>query len=142
MELKRPFGVTDLLSERTARTIFDRCNELLRTPEFSTQGWLRQFGVALVCTTNDPADSLDDHHALAQRIDPETRVVPTWRPDAALAIEDAASFNDWIARLQAAAEMPITRFRRFARSARPASRCISRSRLPRIGSRPRADLRG
>jgi glucuronate isomerase len=110
MELKRPFGVTDLLSERTARAIFDRCNELLRTPEFSTQGLLRQFGVAVVCTTDDPADSLDDHHALAQRFEPETRVVPTWRPDAALAIEDPTSFNHWIARLQAAAGLSITRF--------------------------------
>jgi len=85
LELKRPFGITDLLSDRTAGAIYDRCNELLQTPEFSTQGLLRQFRVAVVCTTDDPADSLEHHHALAQRADPDTRVVPTWRPDAALA---------------------------------------------------------
>jgi glucuronate isomerase len=110
MELKRPFGVLELLDERRARAIFDRCNELLRTPEFTTQGLLRQFRVAVVCTTDDPADSLDHHHALARREDPATRVVPTWRPDAALAIEDADVFNQWIARLEAAAEMSIGSF--------------------------------
>jgi glucuronate isomerase len=110
MELKRPFGVAELLDERSARAIFDRCNELLRTPEFTTQGLLRQFRVAVVCTTDDPADSLDHHHALARREDPATRVVPTWRPDAALAVEDANAFNQWIARLEAAAEMSIGSF--------------------------------
>ena len=85
-------------------------HELLRTPEFTTQGLLRQFRVAVVCTTDDPADSLDHHHALARREDPATRVVPTWRPDAALAVEDANAFNQWIARLEAAADMSIGSF--------------------------------
>jgi glucuronate isomerase len=107
MELKRPFGVTELLSERNARTTFDRCNELLQTPEFTTLGLLRQFGVAVVCTTDDPADSLEHHEALAKRTNAETRVVPTWRPDAALGIEDPVAFNRWIARLEAASGVSI-----------------------------------
>jgi glucuronate isomerase len=110
MELKRPFGVTGLLCEGTARATFDRCNELLRAPDFSAQGLLRQFGVAVVCTTDDPADSLEHHHALARRDNPATRVVPTWRPDAALAIDDSIAFNNWIARLEAAADMSIDTF--------------------------------
>ncbi len=109
LELKRPFGITELLSERTARTIYDRCNEQLKTPPFSTQGLLRQFNVAVVCTTDDPADSLDHHHALAKRADPDTRVVPTWRPDAALAIEDPVAFNAWLERLEGAAGLSITK---------------------------------
>ncbi|HXA19513.1 MAG TPA: glucuronate isomerase [Thermoanaerobaculia bacterium] len=112
-ELKRPFGVTDLLSGQTARAIYDHCNELLQRPDFSTQGLLRQFRVAVVCTTDDPADSLEHHHALAQRVDPETRVVPTWRPDAALAIEDPPAFNAWLDRLGAAAGMSIASFDRL-----------------------------
>ncbi len=110
MELKRPFGITELLSARTARPIFDRCNEQLKTPSFSTQGLLRQFNVAVVCTTDDPADSLEHHQALARRADADTRVVPTWRPDAALAIEDPASFNAWLERLEVAAGMSIGAF--------------------------------
>ena len=112
-ELKKPFGITELLSERTARTIYDRCNEKLREPDFTTQGLLRQFRVAVVCTTDDPADSLEHHQKLAQRRDPETRVAPTWRPDAALAIEDPTSFNGWVDRLETAAAMSISNFEDF-----------------------------
>jgi glucuronate isomerase len=112
-ELKRPFGVTELLSGQTARAIYGHCNELLERPDFSTQGLLRQFRVAVVCTTDDPADSLEHHHALAQRVDPDTRVVPTWRPDAALAIEDPPAFNAWLDRLGAAAGMSIASFDRL-----------------------------
>ena len=110
LELTNPFGIGDLLSERTARAIFDRCNELLSQPEFSTQGLLRKFNVAVVCTTDDPADTLEHHKALAARPDPDTRVVPTWRPDAALAIEDTAAFNRWLTRLELASGVSITRF--------------------------------
>jgi len=110
LELKRPFGMTELLSEQTAQAIYDHCNELLRQPDFSTQGLLRQFRVAIVCTTDDPADSLDHHHALAQRDDPDTRVVPTWRPDAALAVEDPPAFNSWLDRLEVAAGLSIVTF--------------------------------
>jgi glucuronate isomerase len=116
MELKRPFGVTELLSGRTARGIFDTCNERLRTPEFTTQGLLKQFGVAIVCTTDDPADPLDHHHALAKRVDPETRVVPTWRPDAALGIDDPAAFNQWIGRLEASSGTSIATFGQFTQA--------------------------
>ena len=113
LELKRPFGIEGLLSQATARPVYDRCNELLRTPAFSTQGLLREFRVAVVCTTDDPADSLEHHHALAKRHDPDTRVVPTWRPDAALTIEDPSAFNGWIGRLEAAADVSIVTFNDF-----------------------------
>ncbi len=113
LELKNPFGVTELLSEETGASIYAHCNELLRRPEFSTQGLLRQFRVAVVCTTDDPADSLEHHDALARRNDPETTVVPTWRPDAALAIETPASFNAWLDRLEATSGVSIGTFDGF-----------------------------
>src|SRR5262245_54197082 len=136
LELKNPFGVTELLSEKTARAIFDRCNEQLAN--LSTENLLRHFRVAVVCTTDDPADSLEHHHALACRTGPQpvggsegaavpeadglrtrptfvpdTRVVPTWRPDAALNVEDPVAFNRWIDRLEAAAGMSITKIKDF-----------------------------
>jgi glucuronate isomerase len=110
LELKNPFGIRELLSETTARAVFDRANELLQQPEYSTQGLLRHFGVAIVCTTDDPADSLEHHRALAERPEPDTRVVPTWRPDAALAIEEPAAFNAWLDRLGEAAGLSIVTF--------------------------------
>jgi glucuronate isomerase len=113
LELKKPFGITELLNERSARSIFERCNEQLRAPGFTTLGLLRQFNVAVVATTDDPADTLDHHHALAARSEPDTRVVPTWRPDAALAVEDVNAWNAWVDRLEAAAGTSITSFDEF-----------------------------
>jgi glucuronate isomerase len=108
MELKRPFGIETRLSPATAREIFERANARLREDDFSAQGLLRTFRVAVVCTTDDPTDSLKTHAGLARRESPVTRVYPTWRPDAALAVEDPAAFNAWVARLEAAAGMPVS----------------------------------
>jgi glucuronate isomerase len=107
MELRRPFGIEELLSPKTARAVFDRCNERLQEPGFTTLGLLKQFRVAAVCTTDDPADPLDHHQALALRDDPETRVYPTWRPDRALGVDDPPAFNEWLNRLEAAAGASI-----------------------------------
>jgi len=113
MELRRPFGIEELLSEKTARAIFDRCNERLATPEFSTLGLLRQFKVAVVCTTDDPVDSLEGHALLARREHPDTRDYPTWRPDKAVAVEDPAAWNNWVGKLEAASGVSITTHRGF-----------------------------
>jgi glucuronate isomerase len=63
-----------------------------------------------VCTTDDPADSLEHHRALAAEANPVTRVYPAWRPDKALAVDDPAAFRAWVERLEAAAGMPIATF--------------------------------
>ena len=102
MELQRPFGLDVLLSPATAREVFDACNERLCEDGFTIRGLLREFRVAVVCTTDDPADSLESHRALAARADPATRVYPTWRSDRILAVDDPVEFNAWVARLEAA----------------------------------------
>ncbi len=107
MELRRPFGIDVLLSPATARQVFDRCNERLREDGFTALGLLRTFGVAVVCTTDDPVDSLEPHRALAARRDPFTRVYPTWRPDKVLAVEDPGSFNAWVGRLEQASGIAV-----------------------------------
>ncbi len=113
MELLRPFGVAEILSERTAKDTFERCNAKLAEPGFTTQGLLRQWKVAVVCTTDDPADSLDHHLALARRADPDTRVYPTWRPDKAMGVDDPASFSAWLAKLEAASGISISSLDQF-----------------------------
>jgi len=107
MELRKPFGVRDLLSPATARSVYDRCNARLAEDGFTTMGLLRRFRVAVVCTTDDPIDSLDAHRALASRPDPDTRVYPTWRPDKALIVDDPAVFNAYLARLEAASGVSV-----------------------------------
>jgi glucuronate isomerase len=103
MELKRPFGIEELLGPDNAGRVYDRCNERLGEPGFSAMGLLEGFSVAVSCTTDDPADSLEHHEKLARRVDPATRVVPTWRPDAAFAVSDPREWNAWVARLEAVA---------------------------------------
>jgi glucuronate isomerase len=110
MELARPFGIQELLDERTARSVYERCNALLAGPGFTAQGLLRQFKVAVVCTTDDPVDSLEHHAALGARPDPDTRVYPTFRPDKALLVEDPEAWNAWVDRLEAAAGVSIGSF--------------------------------
>jgi glucuronate isomerase len=107
MELRRPFGIEGLLSPASARSIFERCNARLQQSGFTALALLRGFKVAVVCTTDDPADSLDAHRRLAARPDPDTRVYPTWRPDRVFAVEDAGAFNQWVARLEQASGLAV-----------------------------------
>ena len=107
LELRRAFGIDAQLSPATSRAIFDRCNERLREDGFTLMALLRAFGVAVVCTTDDPADPLDWHRALAACPERPTRVYPTWRSDRILAVEDPAAFNAWISRLEAASARSV-----------------------------------
>jgi len=58
LELKRYFGVNELLNEKSANHIYEHCNEKLQTPEYSTQALIRKMNVEVVCTTDDPIDDL------------------------------------------------------------------------------------
>lgn len=107
LELKRPFGIGDrLLNPETAKSIWDDCNDLLHRPEFSVRGIMEQMQVRVVCTTDDPVDSLEHHQAIAAD-GWSIQVRPTWRPDKGMAIDDPAAFNAWCDRLAAAANVEI-----------------------------------
>jgi len=108
MELRRPFGIETSLGPGSARDIFDRCNARLGEAGFTALGILGQFRVAVVCTTDDPTDSLDAHAALAARPDPQTRVYPTWRPDRVLTVDEPAAWNAWVDGLEHAALATVT----------------------------------
>ncbi len=107
MELRRPFGVADLLSPSTAKSVYDRCNARLQEAGFTAMGLLKGFRVAVVCSTDDPIDSLDAHRKLAARPAPDTCVYPTWRPDRALAIEDPVAFDIYVGKLEQASGIDI-----------------------------------
>lgn len=111
LELRRPFGITDrLLDASSAKFIWDECNEKLAAPEFSTRGLMQQANVKLVCTTDDPVHDLAHHKNVAR--DPGFNIVmlPTWRPDKAMAVENTAEYNAYIDQL---AEVSDTEIRRF-----------------------------
>ena len=84
LELKRYFGIDEPLNEESAPRIWEKCNELLAKPEYSAKNLIRRSGVEVICTTDDPADTLEYHEALR---DFETKVLPTFRPDKAVDID-------------------------------------------------------
>jgi glucuronate isomerase len=107
MELHRPFGIDTPLSPATALAVYEQANARLAEDGFTAMGLLRQFKVAVVCSTDDPVDSLEPHARLAERKDPDTRVFPTWRPDRSLQVEDLRAWSDWLGRLEQAAGTSI-----------------------------------
>ena len=98
LELKRFFGIDTVLNGDTARKVWDEANERLVSPEFAVQSLLVRHRVAAVCTTDDPADSLEHHKKIAEA-KLAVRVYPTFRPDKALTVHDAENFKKWVASL-------------------------------------------
>ena len=104
LELKTCFGYEGILGRETAEEVYALCNEKLRSPDFSTRNLIRSFGVEALCTTDDPADSLEWHRKLSES-DFEVKVLPAFRPDRLLHIEKP----DWTDYLQRFAEEgPVT----------------------------------
>ena len=83
LELKRYFGIDETLSEDTCEAIWNKCNECLAKEEFRAQGLILRSGVEVICTTDDPADTLEYHEML---VNFPTKILPTFRPDKAVDI--------------------------------------------------------
>ena len=108
LELKRYFRIEELLDERTADSVWRRANSALRSEELSAHGILRKFEVRVVCTTDDPCDTLEPHKSVNAR-DLGFRMYPTFRPDKALMVDRPEVFNPWLARLEAATNVSISK---------------------------------
>jgi glucuronate isomerase len=116
LELKSYFGITDLLNDKTAGKIWKKANEKLAAPELTAQGILKKFKVRVVCTTDDPVDNLEHHRAFASQGHP-TKMLPAFRPDKALAVNQPA-FNPWVDQLATAADVDINGFSAFVTALR------------------------
>jgi glucuronate isomerase len=115
LELKRYFGIDDLLDETTAPGIWERANALLESDDLRAHGILRKFHVTAVCTSDDPTGDLGYHVSCATvgALRTPTCVFPTFRPDNALIVHNPGAFNPWLGRLEAAANTSITTFAGF-----------------------------
>ena len=113
LELSRYFGIEDVLSPATADSIWDRSLVRLGDPEMSARGLMQSSNVKLVCTTDDPVDSLEHHRAVAADGAFDVQMRPTWRPDKALAIDRVEFWNGWMDRLGAAADVDVLNFGSF-----------------------------
>jgi glucuronate isomerase len=112
LELKRYFGIDELLDEESAARIWKKANEQLATPRLTTHGILKQFHVTAVCTTDDPTDDLRHHEAIA-RSGLATRIFPTFRPDKSMAVRQTAQFPQWVEKLAEASNTDIRDFSSF-----------------------------
>jgi glucuronate isomerase len=112
LELKRYFGIEELLDEASAARIWKAANEQLASPRLSAQGILKKFRVKALCTTDDPTSDLR-HHKMMAASDLATRVLPAYRPDKALVVHQPEQFNAWVERLGEAGNMEIRGFSKF-----------------------------
>ena len=113
LELKRYFGVDTLLKPATAREIYDRCNAMLADDpdSFSARGLLRRMHVEVICTTDDPVDSLEYHMAYARsRVAGDPQMLPAWRPDKVVAVESPDGWNGYVDRLSEVVGRPVDSF--------------------------------
>lgn len=111
MELKTVFGISDrLLSPDTAEGIWKECNKKLSSPEYTCRGLMKKFNLLVVCTTDDPADSLEEHKKIAKLPSFPIKVLPAWRPDNATTVNNPTTFKQWIKKLEAVSNSNITNF--------------------------------
>lgn len=109
LELQRYFDCNTPLTGRTAEEIWNLCNEKLHDPALSVRGIIRQSNVRLICTTDDPIDSLEWHKKIAEDKNFDVKVLPAWRPDKAMNLEKP-DYPDYISKLEAASGISIHSF--------------------------------
>lgn len=107
LELQRYFGYTGHLSGDTAEEVWNLCNEKLRQDSMSVRNIIRQSNVTLICTTDDPVDTLEWHEKIAADDSFQVQVLPAWRPDKAMNVEKP-DFAAYMAKLSDASGIKIT----------------------------------
>ncbi len=109
MELRRFFGVNDLINEANAPSIWERVNAQLQGPGFGARDFITKSKVEVICTTDDPADSLEYHVRLREDKGFGVKVLPSFRPDKALEL-NRPGFVEWIGKLEQAAGVRIENY--------------------------------
>ncbi len=112
LELRRYFGIETLLDESTAQAVWDEANRLLTQPGYSVRGLVERMNVQVICTTDDPADTLEPHRAIA-RSGWKVKVFPAFRPDNALRVSQPERFKAWVKSLGEAAGSSAGTFKGF-----------------------------
>ncbi len=109
LELQRYFDVHDILKADTARKIYDETSAKLQSKEFSVRGLLEKMNVKLICTTDDPVDNLEYHQKI-EKDNWSTKVLPAFRPDKAMNVDDVNTFNNYLTGLEKAADISISTY--------------------------------
>lgn len=109
LELQRYFGICDLLSPKTAKNIYEKTSEILKSQDYSARGLMRKMKVEVVCTTDDPIDNLEFHKKIASD-GFEIKVLPAWRPDMVMNVSNLDIFNSYINKLADVSKINIEKF--------------------------------
>ena len=112
LELQRYFNVSSILNSQSAKSIYDECNELLSAKEFSIRRLLKKMNVEVVCTTDDPVDDLQYHRQINED-GFSIKVLPAFRPDKAMHVADAGTYNAYLNKLASASNTEISDFKTF-----------------------------
>lgn len=110
LELQRYFGYHGALSSKTAEEVWELCNKKLAEPSMSVRNLIKQSGVELICTTDDPVDSLEWHRVIKQDKSFDVTVLPAWRPDKAMNLEKA-DYADYIKKLSEVSGVTVRSFK-------------------------------
>lgn len=115
LELQRFFGIYDLLDENSAPQIWDKVNAQLNSVGHGARDFIKKSNVKVVCTTDDPIDSLEYHQKLKEEGDFNVQVLPSFRPDKALEI-NRDTFLEWVEKLQTVSGMSIESYEEFLKA--------------------------
>ena len=109
LELKRYFGFDGYLNKKNAEEVWNLCNEKLAAPDMSARGIIKKSNVTLICTTDDPVDSLEYHKAIKDDNSFDVQVLPAWRPDKAMYLEKP-DYSAYIEKLSKVSDTKISDF--------------------------------
>lgn len=109
LELQRYFSIDKILGPSTAKDIYEEASALLRSPGYSVRNLLRKMNVKVLCTTDDPSDTLNDHKSISDD-DFEIKVLPAFRPDNAMNVTDVSVFNQYVGKIEAASNTDIVTY--------------------------------
>ena len=110
LELSRYFGIHDLLSPATAKKIYEESSAMLNTKEYSVRGLMNRMKVEVVCTTDDPVDNLE-YHKKIKNDGFHILVMPAWRPDKAMAVENVKTYNQYLDKLSEVSGIEISNYK-------------------------------
>ncbi len=109
LELKRYFGIEEILNANTAKLVYDNASAQIQTDSFSIKNLIRKMNVRVICTTDDPIDSLEYHKTLAES-GFEVKIKPAFRPDKAMEVASAANFVAYVKKLEAVTNLAVSTF--------------------------------
>lgn len=112
LELQRYFDVHEILNAESAKMIYAECTKKLQTKEYSVRNLMRKMNVKVVCTTDDPTDTLE-HHQKIKDDNFEIKVLPAFRPDKAMNVDDPDTFNEYVNILEVVSGIKVTSYESY-----------------------------